>query len=347
VRPKGAPPRLEFEVFEPKTDSQVPSGTISRAKAICPCCNVVMPPERVRVLLQQQNGGADTQFDSAGKRIGGALLLAVALLKHGLPGRHYRTATIGDYRRIFEAQKTLPRILTATLPIEQPLPTMTGTFNAPLYGMAKWGLLFTSRQKVALLSLARLISNLKDETERELCSFALSKLADLSNSLCMWEPIAECPRHLFGRQAIPMSWDFAEGVPIGESSGSFSVCVENTATGVIAASLPKNDNAATVQVADATVAQLPAESADVWFTDPPYYFAVPYADLSDFFFVWLKCAMPSHPLLRDPFDSSNPLTPKKQELCEMAHWDMHGMHGKTKRSLSTAWRKPSLRAGSV
>jgi adenine-specific DNA methylase len=48
---------------------------------------------------------------------------------------------------------------------------------------------------------------------------------------------------------------------------------------------------------------------------------VPYADLSDFFFVWLKRSLPNHPLLGDPFDSTNPLTPKKQELCEMAHWD--------------------------
>ena len=66
---------------------------------------------------------------------------------------------------------------------------------------------------------------------------------------------------------------------------------------------------------------LPDETAQVWFTDPPYYFAVPYADLSDFFFVWLKRALPSHHFLRDPFDPANPLTPKAREICEMAHWD--------------------------
>jgi len=54
----------------------------------------------------------------------------------------------------------------------------------------------------------------------------------------------------------------------------------------------------------------------IWFTDPPYYFAVPYADLSDFFFVWLKRALPEHPLLRDPFDPSNPLSPKAREAVQ-------------------------------
>ena len=76
-----------------------------------------------------------------------------------------------------------------------------------------------------------------------------------------------------------------------------------------------------VQLADASEHPLPDASASVYFTDPPYYFAVPYADLSDFFFVWLKRALPAHALLRDPFDPSNPLTPKDAELCEMAHWD--------------------------
>ena len=76
-----------------------------------------------------------------------------------------------------------------------------------------------------------------------------------------------------------------------------------------------------VEPADATNHPLPDETAEVWFTDPPYYFAIPYADLSDFFFVWLKRALPGHPLLRDPSDLENPLTPKSEELCEMARWD--------------------------
>jgi adenine-specific DNA methylase len=61
---------------------------------------------------------------------------------------------------------------------------------------------------------------------------------------------------------------------------------------------------------------LPDDAAGAWFTDPPYYDAVPYADLSDFFFVWLKRTLPGHPLLGDPFDLENPLTPKAREAVQ-------------------------------
>ena len=67
---------------------------------------------------------------------------------------------------------------------------------------------------------------------------------------------------------------------------------------------------------DACDYPLVPESAGIWFTDPPYYDAVPYADLSDFFFVWLKRILPGHPLLRDPFDPQNPLTPKIHEIVQ-------------------------------
>ena len=74
--------------------------------------------------------------------------------------------------------------------------------------------------------------------------------------------------------------------------------------------------ASQVQSADATDHPLPDRSAGVWFTDPPYYDAIPYSDLSDFFLVWLKRTLPSHPLLRDPFDPHNPLSPKDREAVQ-------------------------------
>jgi hypothetical protein len=86
-----------------------------------------------------------------------------------------------------------------------------------------------------------------------------------------------------------------------------------------------------VQQSDATRHPLPDEAAEVWFADPPYYFAVPYADLSDFFFVWLKRTLPGYQFLRDPFDPKNPLTPKGPELCEMAHWDSERYPEKTQK----------------
>ena len=73
---------------------------------------------------------------------------------------------------------------------------------------------------------------------------------------------------------------------------------------------------AQVEPADATDHPLPDATVGVWFTDPPYYDAVPYADLSDYFLVWLKRTLPGHPSLREPFDSGNPLSPKTEEAVQ-------------------------------
>ena len=84
------PPSVEFEVFEPKSDREVPGATVTRAKATCICCGVVLPPDRVRAQLAAQKGGADVIFDTEGNRTGGARMTAVVTLKPSEKGRHYR-----------------------------------------------------------------------------------------------------------------------------------------------------------------------------------------------------------------------------------------------------------------
>ncbi|MCA1709404.1 MAG: DUF1156 domain-containing protein, partial [Actinobacteria bacterium] len=113
---------------------------------------------------------------------------------------------------------------------------------------------------------------------------------------------------------IKPSWDYVEGVATGGSSGSFMICIENLVFGV--ASVRGITGIASVQLLPSQSCSLPDESAHVWFTDPPYYDAIPYSDLSDFCFVWLKRALTDHSLMKDPFDPSNPLTPKDSELVQ-------------------------------
>ena len=72
----------------------------------------------------------------------------------------------------------------------------------------------------------------------------------------------------------------------------------------------------TTVLADASDSPLPAQSATVWFTDPPYYDAIPYAGLSDFFLVWFKRTLLDDTVIRDPFSPENPLSPKIQEIVE-------------------------------
>jgi putative DNA methylase len=332
-------PRVEFEVFEPVTEKDVPVGTVTRAKATCLCCGAVLPPGRVRAQLALQRGGAEVVFNEHGERSAGARLLAVVLLKSGEPGRHYRLPTDGDYRAVRNAQERITGMIgewerggsegISPLPDEpmnpiRPSPNARGLSGVTRYGMSSFGDLFTSRQKVALQTHARLCANTPADIA-EVAALCVSKLADLGNSGCRWEPVAECPRQLFARHAIPMVWDFSEGCVTGESSGSFAVMVDLMVRTLQRFGAPSKPGH--VQLADATVHPLPSETTAIWFTDPPYYDAIPYADLSDFFLVWLKRALPDHPLLRDPFDSANQLTPKAQECV----WNRaHSFQGRPK-----------------
>ena len=117
-------------------------------------------------------------------------------------------------------------------------------------------------------------------------AFAIDKYADLGNSLVRWEPVAQCPRQLFGRQAIPMVWDYAEGNPFSSSSGSFGVCLGGTVKGLLSLGLVLGSEAEVSQrEARARVKEC---SGAVVSTDPPYYDNVPYADISDFFYIWMR-----------------------------------------------------------
>ena len=144
--------------------------------------------------------------------------------------------------------------------------------------------------------------------------FALSKQADLGNSLCRWEPVAQCPRQLFGRQAIPMVWDFAEGNPLGQSSGSWEVLVNGIArafTKTFGKSSPNCHGLASQ--ADARVQRL--SDVKIVSTDPPYYDNIGYAELSDFFYVWLRRSL--KPVFPGLF--ATVAVPKAEELVASAY----------------------------
>ena len=147
--------------------------------------------------------------------------------------------------------------------------------------------------------------------------FALSKQADLGNSLCRWEPIAQCPRQLFGRQAIPMVWDFAEGNPLGHSSGAWEVFVRGIADALDKVFEQTNNKFLGSACRLDAVAQS-MSAGKLISTDPPYYDNVGYADLSDFFYVWLRRTL--RPLFPDLFATL--ATPKAEEL--VATPDRHG-----------------------
>jgi adenine-specific DNA methylase len=303
----------------------------NNANAICPCCGNVLPGNkknpRVASQLAAQRGGADVVFDSDGRRTGGARILAVVTLKPGQPGRHYRLPTERDYETVRKAQNRLGALLRAweragkpgLCPVpDEPTPAGGGSgagraFSIQRYGMLKWGDLFTARQKLALVWLREQLIGETSLDGAALLGCAFSRVSMSGMSCTRWNAVAEKMQHTFGRQALPIVWDFAEVVVTADAPGNWRSGYELIAD-VIESS--RSSVGGQAQLADAAEHPLPDETAGVWFTDPPYYDAVPYADLSDFFFVWLRRALPGQPLLRDPFDPANPLTPKRREAVQ-------------------------------
>ena len=325
-RPEGGPPQVAFEVFEPKAEREVQGGTVTRARATCPCCGAVLPPERVRAQLAAQRGGADVVFDQQGRRSGGARMTAVVTLQPGQSGRHYRLPTAADYAAVRKAQERLARILDewesggrqGLCPVpDESTPVGGGSgagraFSVQRYGMLQWDDLFTARQRVASVELGSSLAGYSVSTTPVL-ALAFGRSADQLSSLVRWLETIEAIASTFGRQALPMVWDYCEIVPTGDYAANYGAAIEWVAK--VIESWPGSAVGQANQ-ADATEHPLPDQTAGVWFTDPPYYDAVPYADLSDFFLVWLKRTLRGHSLLGDPFDPGNPLSPKTAEAVQ-------------------------------
>ncbi len=201
------------------------------------------------------------------------------------------------------------------------------------YGLSTWGHLFTARQLNALTTFADLVGDVRDQIARDAISversddsrslaeagtgpqayadavatylaLSLGKMADRNSSLCVWEQAMDRMRGTFGRQAIPMVWDYVETNPFAGSGGDFEGCCQSLAkvlanVGIGSVALVEQVNAPSLDLSSA-----------IFSSDPPYYDNIGYADLSDFFYVWLRrAAMSLHPtLFRTMF------TPKSEEL---------------------------------
>ncbi len=209
-------------------------------------------------------------------------------------------------------------------------------FRVGNYGMTKWGDLFTPRQLVVLTTLSDLVADTMDrvrhdaraaglpdddrpghrgragaiayaETIAVYLGLATSKTANRSSMLCTFKIGVECPGDTFGRQALPMSWDYAEANTLNGPSGSFESMVQNTAAGLVSNGANPNSCGRASQ-ADAAIQAVSRNK--VLSTDPPYYDNIGYADLSDFFYVWLRRSL--KPLFPELF--STLAVPKGEEL---------------------------------
>jgi len=289
-------------------------GTVNRNGAQCPCCSTPVGFPYIR---------------ESGKTVGlGAQMIAV--VAEGTTGRLYLTPSeLQENSAILERPHDYPNASITFNPRD---------FKTPNYGLAEFADLFTPRQLTALTTFSTLVKEAQHQAHLDAIkagmpddnigldaggsgamaygeavgiylAFLVDKLADLGNSLNRWEPNAECPRQLFARQAIPMVWDFAEGNPFSQSSGSWAVLLNNLRRSLLAPSFnfPRTLIGRSFQY-DAT--QDNSLRNIMICTDPPYYDNIGYADLSDFFYVWMRQTLKStYPQLFRTM-----LVPKAEEL---------------------------------
>jgi len=286
-------------------------GTVRRGAVTCPCCGYTTPVGGVRKQLADRFGGSD---DSR--------LLAVVCRTSN--EKLYRLPTKADLDAVARAVNATDR--EAMLPPVE-LPLMSGVFNVPLYGIVRWDLLFSARQLLVAHMIGEEIDRCVEEFSKQhdadfalalkvALFFARDKYLDFRTTLCGWISKGEKIGHTYGRQALGMIFDWCEGTPIGNMSGSWARCCDYLAK-VVRHTAASHLAGGHAQLADAQKHPLPDDSVDAVITDPPYYNAVPYADLSDFFHVWLHRDLKGD--LPELFEK--PSSPKKDELCEMSGWD--------------------------
>ena len=265
--------------FEIRSGEGVPrEGTVDRQGARCIVCNEMAPLDHVRA-------------EGRAGRMGQQPMGIVA------EGNRKRIYLAPSDEHISIANNTNPRGVPETY-----LPKRALSFSVQLYGMTQHRHLFTTRQLAALTTFSDLVNETRERVKEdaikavqcEIDDYAnavatylaldVNQLANHQSSLCGWNSTNSQMRSVFARQAVPMVWDFAESNPFCESSGSFYNLHERQVKGLQA--IPANEIAYVVQ-ADAASLIREGESCLI-STDPPYYDNIGYADLSDFFYIWLR-----------------------------------------------------------
>jgi len=301
--------RVRFEITAPKQASEVGQPTMDSATATCPFCGVRQPADYIK------RCGHEGQLRAQ----------MTAVVYQDDYGKEYRPPTQLEIDAAQAAGQALPKV-AAQIPYGIPDEPMPGPetlgFRVPLYGFKKWSDLFTDRQLMALMTFVKWTRAARKEMEgagysaewveavEGYLAAIHDKVADYGSTLGHWENAGEFVIQTFQRFALQISWDFAETVPFRPVSGSW-INHMDWVTLVLAQLLKiENDNQTWIHQRSST--KLVKCAVDAIITDPPYYDAIPYADLSDFFYVWLRRSIGDRfaEVFRDD------LTPKSDELVQ-------------------------------
>ena len=263
------------------------------AKFRCLCCGEMATPEYIKAEAIAERMGADL----------------MGIVAEGVNGRTYLPAD--------EVQTNAATVHKPTDVPVQPLANDPRNIWCTNYGLDTFDELFTNRQLLALTTFSELVAEARAQVEADggsaeyaqalsvYLAFVVDKMTDYHSSVCSWHTSGEKIRNTFGRQAIPMVWDYAEANPFCTSSGSY----DNMLGWVVKSidTLPASSSGVAVQLD----AQSDDGLCDIMIsTDPPYYDNIAYADLSDFFYVWMRQSLKD--IYPDLFRTM--LVPKAEEL---------------------------------
>jgi len=343
LMPNPAAKRVDAEIVQGAAINFDPEeGTVARAHVRCPLCGGTIDDKTTRRLFREGHSGQRLMavvlapLRPRGRGVGGEV------------GKRYRLPTPRDVEVYhaaavaLEAKRLALREAWGVEPVpDEMISTPDGKeyrtggllYNftpVVLYRMTRWGDLFNVRQKLALITFAEKVrlahahllqSGATPDFATAVTTYlalALSRLCDRNSVLCRVIPQTEAIGFTFGRQALSMLWDFVEMQPFAHASGWASLMGESAVIIEQCSSLQGSWSSqhprfgATVSHGSATELPWPDDFFDAVLTDPPYYDNVPYSNLSDFFYVWLKRAVgDAYPGLM-----ATPLTPKSLEIID-------------------------------
>jgi putative DNA methylase len=328
---------VRFEIWTPGPRDEVPPGTMAGAKSHCPVCGVNLTPTYIK------------QCGHAGK-MGARMTAVVVDTGHG---KEYRLPTPEEEEATRRAADVLSEAAVQIpygLPTEPlPGPEILG-FRAPLYGFKTWADLFTPRQLLALVTFVKWTRAARDEMGRlgypkewvevveAYLAILVDRLANYTSTICIWESVAGEIKQTFLRFALPITWDFAESNPILQLNRYYLGALDSVDR--VLSHLLKSITTASspgIMSGSAIVPMQTLDGFDAIVTDPPYYDAIPYADLADFFYVWLRRVVGDQ--YPEIFDA--PLTPKADELVQQTKSGKIGRKGKAEyeAGMAAAFRR--------
>ena len=281
--------RVQFEIITLKDEDDIGGSTMSGSTATCPFpnCGSQQPDEYIKRCGHE--GKLKAQI--------------TAVVYQEEYGKEYRSPAkeeIDAAEIPIEVLEAIANEILYGIP-DEPMPgAETLGFRVPLYGFKKWADLFTDRQLLALMTFVKWTHTAQQEIQNAgyssewfeaingYLACVLDRILVFNSTIAVWNLKSEAIGHTFVRYALPMTWDFSEGAIPNEVRGSYKLCLNK-----ILASMETVGRAHIAGAPNCTILRQSATNqvnikADAIVTDPPYYDAIPYADLSDFFYVWLR-----------------------------------------------------------